>query len=118
MAFDCTSCGRTSTADGAMFCMFSGERLSAPHATIHHLPEALDASNSGQDTVPDGPMPMRVGGYRIVRHLGEGGMGSVYEAADDESGKRVAVKLLSNKLASNPTSVERFRQEGRLASQL
>ena len=61
---------------------------------------------------------MRVGGYRIVRHLGEGGMGSVYEATDDESGKRVAVKLLSTKLASNPISVERFRQEGRLASQL
>ena len=38
--------------------------------------------------------------------------------ADTDSSQRVAVKVLSSRLASNPTSVERFRQEGRLASQL
>ena len=50
--------------------------------------------------------------------LGAGGMGTVYEAEAPGTGTRVAVKLLSSRLASNPTSVERFRQEGRLASQL
>ena len=45
-------------------------------------------------------------------------MGSVYEAEADTSGQRVAVKLLSRRLAANPSSVERFRQEGRLASQI
>lgn len=45
-------------------------------------------------------------------------MGSVYEACTDDSGHRVAVKLLSPKLASSRVSVERFRQEGRVASQI
>jgi serine/threonine protein kinase len=45
-------------------------------------------------------------------------MGAVYEAEAPDTGSRVAVKLLSTRLAASPTSVERFRQEGRLASQL
>lgn len=45
-------------------------------------------------------------------------MGSVYEACSDDSGHRVAVKLLSPKLATSRVSVERFRQEGRVASQI
>ncbi len=65
----------------------------------------------------DGP-PLRMGIYRIGRQLGSGGMGSVYEAESEETGERVAVKILSEKLASNTVSVERFRQEGRLASQI
>ncbi|MCU0704495.1 MAG: protein kinase [Fimbriiglobus sp.] len=62
--------------------------------------------------------PARVGGYRLVKALGSGGMGQVYEAEDPNTGTRVAVKLLSRRLSTNPASVERFRQEGRLASQL
>jgi hypothetical protein len=64
------------------------------------------------------PAPKTIGGYRLLRLLGSGGMGTVYEAEAPGSHQRVAVKLLSSKLASNPTSVERFRQEGRLASQV
>jgi uncharacterized RDD family membrane protein YckC len=62
--------------------------------------------------------PKSIGGYRLLRLLGTGGMGAVYEAESPVSGKHVAVKLLSSRLASSPTSVERFKQEGRLASQL
>lgn len=112
MAIDCASCGRSSTTAGAVFCTFCGGKLSDPHATISHV--QIETA----ETIPDGPPPERVGSYRILKHLGEGGMGSVYEAEADETGKRVAVKLLSKKLASNPISVERFRQEGRLASQI
>jgi hypothetical protein len=64
------------------------------------------------------PPPTAVGGYRLVRRIGAGGMGTVYEAEVADSSQRVAVKVLSSRLASSPTSVERFRQEGRLASQL
>jgi hypothetical protein len=64
------------------------------------------------------PPPSAVGGYRLVRFIGAGGMGAVYEAEAADTGARVAVKLLSGRLTSNPSSVERFRQEGHLASQL
>ncbi len=109
MPSTCPRCERSTDTDGAAFCMFCGERLSDPHATIAHV-----AAEEGMDN----GMPSRIGGYRILRRLGEGGMGIVYEAEADESGHRVAVKLLSNRLAANPMSVERFKQEGRLASQI
>jgi eukaryotic-like serine/threonine-protein kinase len=60
----------------------------------------------------------RVGCYRLIKKLGSGGMGHVFEAESDENGERVALKLLSPKLITNPNSVERFKQEGRLASQI
>jgi eukaryotic-like serine/threonine-protein kinase len=49
--------------------------------------------------------------FRIVRLLGHGGMGEVYEAEDLELGKRVALKTLLPHLASDEDSLERFRRE-------
>jgi uncharacterized RDD family membrane protein YckC len=63
-------------------------------------------------------VPEVVGGYRLLRRLGGGGMGSVYEAEDLRSGKKVALKLVLPEYADSPAAVERFRQEGRLASSL
>jgi len=57
------------------------------------------------------------GPYRIVRLLGEGGMGAAFEADDLESGRRVALKVLSHKLDS-PEARERFFREGRLAASI
>jgi uncharacterized RDD family membrane protein YckC len=45
-------------------------------------------------------------------------MGTVYEAEEQGSGRRVALKLLAPHAASSPEALERFRQEGRLASQI
>jgi uncharacterized RDD family membrane protein YckC len=61
-------------------------------------------------------VPEEVGGYRLLRRLGGGGMGSVYEAEDVRSGRHVALKLVLPEYAESPETVERFRQEGRLAS--
>lgn len=58
----------------------------------------------------------RVGGYRLLRMLGAGGMGKVYEAEEVATGRRVALKLIAQQFATSPDAVERFRQEGRLAS--
>ena len=74
-------------------------------------------SAAGPPAAPDAPRdPERIGGYRLVRLVGRGGMGSVYEAEDLESGRRVALKLLAGDSVASPEAVERFRREGRLAS--
>ena len=57
------------------------------------------------------------GHYTIVRALGAGGMGAVYEAEDLGSGRRVALKVLSHRLDS-PDARERFFREGRLAASI
>jgi serine/threonine-protein kinase len=51
--------------------------------------------------------------YQIVRELGRGGMGSVYEARHTWTGRKVALKTLLAHLASEPSAVERFRREAR-----
>lgn len=59
----------------------------------------------------------QLGHYRIVRLLGEGGMGAVFDAEDLESGRRVALKVLGQKLDS-PEARERFFREGRMAASI
>jgi serine/threonine-protein kinase len=56
--------------------------------------------------------------YRIVRLLGEGGMGQVYEAAHVNINKRFAIKLLRPEIVANPEAVARFRQEAWSASSI
>ncbi|MBI4510612.1 MAG: protein kinase [Deltaproteobacteria bacterium] len=56
--------------------------------------------------------------YRLVRKLGEGGMGEVYEAEHVHIEKRVALKLLRPEILSNAEAVSRFRQEARSASSI
>ena len=58
-----------------------------------------------------------LGPYRIVALLGQGGMGVVYEAEEIETGRRVALKVLSAE-RRNDVDRERFQREGRLAASL
>jgi serine/threonine protein kinase/WD40 repeat protein/Tfp pilus assembly protein PilF len=63
--------------------------------------------------------PLRqVGDYRILREVGRGAMGVVYEAEQVSLGRRVALKVLATHIAPDRQSVERFRREAKAAAKL
>ena len=80
---------------------------STPDATSGPRPRSATALPAGAE----------FGGYRVRRVLGRGGMGLVYEAEEIESGRRVALKVLEQRLGDERER-ERFKREGRLAASI
>jgi hypothetical protein len=130
------TCGRCTrvlhfSGDPPRFCAYCGQPLdpaattppAEPLAEQVTLPPRADPEAATLAPAPasggtgDGE-PETVGGYKLRRRLGGGGMGSVYEAEAPTSGRRVALKLVLPEYATSPEAVARFRQEGRLASSL
>src|SRR5580704_16142625 len=60
----------------------------------------------------------RIGEFEVVRELGRGGMGIVYEAVQTSLGRRVALKVLGGGLGLTPRAVDRFRREAAAAAKL
>jgi Flp pilus assembly protein TadD len=69
-----------------------------------------------EDDEEEGLAGCRVGPYRLLREVGSGGMGTVYEAEDERLGRRVAVKLLPAEYSRDPRAKKRFLREARAAS--
>src|SRR5689334_8130033 len=67
---------------------------------------------------PAAPRVDRLGDYRILRELGRGGMGVVYEAVQESLGRHVALKVLPAAALLNPMYLERFQREARAAARL
>jgi serine/threonine-protein kinase len=63
-------------------------------------------------------MVRKIGTSRIVREIGRGGMGVVYEALQEALDRTVAIKALDTKLTRSKEIVERFRREGRAYARL
>lgn len=60
----------------------------------------------------------RLGDFRIVREIGRGGMGTVYEAFQESLGRRVALKVLPGTFSLEPRRIERFRREARATARV
>ncbi len=63
-------------------------------------------------------LPREAGGFRLLRTLGQGGMGIVYEAEELSSGRHVALKVLVKELTLPEEALERFRREARIAASI
>jgi serine/threonine-protein kinase len=104
----CPVC-KTDFSGGEVFCPNDGTRLQTP-SQIASLGE-VERADPLLGTTLDGR-------YRILRRIGEGGMGIVYEAEHVVLEKRVALKVLRDDFSSRPEVVERFRQEAKSASRI
>jgi serine/threonine protein kinase len=60
----------------------------------------------------------QVGAYRVLREVGRGGMGVVYEAEQQSLGRRVALKIPPLSASSDAQKLERFRRKARSAARL
>ena len=63
-------------------------------------------------------LPRRLGDYRILRETGRGGMGVVFEAVQEQLGRRVALKVLPWDVSADHTLQKRFHREARSAARL
>ncbi len=119
MQVACPHCSRVLeyTGDPPSFCAYCGKALGgAATSTAEELAQHATRPFVAGDVAAKPLALSSLGGYRILRRIGGGGMGSVFEAEEAATGQRVAIKVIAPEFARAAVAVERFRQEGRLAS--
>jgi WD40 repeat protein/serine/threonine protein kinase len=86
--------------------------------------QATDPSGRGQETLPaprvspPGIGTLDPGGYELIRELGRGGMGVVYEARQKKPNRIVALKMIRSGPFASPTAIERFYAEAEMVAKL
>lgn len=90
-------------------------RADRPTLADDELTRLIDLARPIADTPS---RPAVIGRYEIVRELGRGGMGVVYEARDPELGRHVALKVLADRIWADDSIAERFHREARIVAQL
>ena len=102
-------------------CPEHAEEIRELFPALHIMEKAVPDSSIDSSRITD-PMvptvPFDLGDYRVLREVGRGGMGVVYEAEQQALGRRVALKVLSGAAARKPNSLIRFQREARSAGRL
>ncbi len=95
-------------------------RLDLAPTQVYFPPAPLDASaDPGPKSIlPANGAPGQIGPYRILRLLGQGGMGAVYLGFDGKENRQVAVKVLSAEQAPKQNILRRFHMEGQHGAML
>ena len=94
------------------------ERLSIGWACVDLLHRVWPDFNPPSQLANENPPPRILGDFRLIRELGSGGMGTVYEAEQLSMGRRVALKVLPFAALVQDKSLQRFRNEVRAAAAL
>src|SRR5262245_38641095 len=111
--------------DRVLDALHAGERIDRTALLAAH-PEHAEALTRFLDLVQEieSPPPVSAGApaslgeFRIVREIGRGGMGVVYEAEQSSLRRRVALKVLPPAFSQDPRIVARFRREAEAAGRL
>ncbi|HEX3150729.1 MAG TPA: serine/threonine-protein kinase [Gemmataceae bacterium] len=77
-----------------------------------------DPSRTGDFVSRESDLPTSLGEYRIVRKIGAGGMGVVYEAVQESLNRHVALKVLPTNISGRKNLLERFKREAQSAAKL
>jgi serine/threonine-protein kinase len=101
----CPKC-QTDNTDSARFCSNCAAPLTFSEDVEYAFTETLETPSQG--LTAGTTFASR---YEVIGELGKGGMGRVYKALDKEVNEEVAIKLLKPEIASDESTVERFRNE-------
>lgn len=82
------------------------------------LDDEIAVPARGDPTTALPPRPKQIGDFRILREVGRGGMGVVYEAEQSSLGRHVALKVLQSSAVMDARHLARFERESRAAAQL
>lgn len=93
----------------------AGVSAAKPAAKTVGVKQQATAAGAGNEPATDGQLKGRasLGDFKLVRKLGEGGMGAVYLAHQESLDRKAAIKVLSDKLAGKEDFVKRFYREAK-----
>lgn len=107
MTIKCPECG-VENPKTASFCADCGTEL----RSINEIEVTKTVETPKQELTTGSTF---AGRYQIIEELGKGGMGRVYKAIDKEVNAKIALKLITPEIASDKKTIERFRNELKIA---